>query len=1536
MHIWTYLLKQFKTVFFKKIGFKSPPQPFRKRLIIESLEGRITPARFSWNFTPDLVEAREIPIASLWTSPSPNHDKTYSNIIILDQDLVDQVPTEELAGSQVVVINHQENPITQIDKAFAVLSDIESVRIISHGLDGGLALGGFIFDETTIESSRKQIADWGKALAPDADILLYGCSIASTDKGKHFVDLLSEATGHDVAASINNTGAGGDLFLEYQSGLISHSLIASQSAWNDSGLSLPEEQNFIYIVNGSTVTITGYTGSDSSIIIPDTLGDKPVTSIGANAFFNKIDIVNVSMGENITKIERKAFYNCIALESVTFGKSNTYVSDSAFYNCISLATVKMSQNITAIEANAFYNCFGLQSFTISSNISKIANKTFYNCMGLETLYFLGNAPAIGTDVFKGVTASTTVYHFGNTTGWNRTFGGLSTAVLQETISTVQSSTNSSVYGDQITFSAKVSAALGIPDGTVRFFADANLIGTADLSDGQATISADLLNAGSRVITVEYGTNGGYWTSTSSQFTQVITKAPQNISWTAPQSISLGTAIGTSQLNGSVAGITGGSDPGSLSYDVPLGTVLSRGSHNITVTASETDNYLETTKTIKLWVNDHYPDPNPSPGNGFGTVVLSLTNGNVVITAPYDDAGGTNAGAVYLYNGSTGALISALKGSNTGDQIGSDGVTALTNGNFVVQSSNFDGGKGAVTFANGSTGLTTSVTSLNSLVGGSTTDHMGLANYPIFALKNGGYVVRNPLWNGGMGAVTWGSGSTGVSGVVSSTNSLVGSNTLDSVGNKTITELANGNFVVRSSLWNSAAGAVTWGSKITGVTGVVGAANSLIGSSANDQVGTNSIANLTNGNFVVTTPTWNNGGNISAAGAATWMSGTTGKTNEGAFGAITPANSIVGTTIGDSVGLGGVTVLTGNNKFVVISPNWSGNAGAATWANGSDGSIVGVVSSSNSLVGEPGAQVGSGGVTALGNGNYVVNSVNWGSNKGAVTLGDGAVGTSGIVAVANSLVGTTTGSYVGSSGVTELSNGNFVVKSALWNSGSAAAAGAVTFSSGTSGVTGSVSNNNSIVGSTANDKVGTSVTALNNGNYVVVTPTWSNSLGAVTWGNGTSGTSGTVSDSNSFVGSTANDRVGSGGITVLSNNNYVVYSPNWSNGGSALAAGAVTFGNGFSATTGTVGSTNSLVGSHTNDNVGIGGVTALANGTYAVVSPVWNSDSAASVGAVTFGSSSGVTGTVSSSNSIVGSNANDQVGSGGVTLLNNGNYVVASPLWSGKKGAATWANGSSGTTGTVSSSNSLVGSENGDMVASGGIIALKGNSNYVVLSPQWSSGKGAATWGNGLTTAGGVKGAISSANSLVGSTNGDGVGSGGVTTFTGGNYLVSSASWNNGGSKANAGAVTYGSGTSGIAGVVSSTNSIVGNSANAGLAAISENDQAGTYVVKFLTEPDGLRIAYGFQNNKAPTITSIDQVAFTVGAAETFTLTAMGGPVPSISLVQGNLPLGIRFDYTTGILSGTAATGTKGVYLLTFRASNGSGNATDQVLTLTIS
>ena len=120
-----------------------------------------------------------------------------------------------------------------------------------------------------------------------------------------------------------------------------------------------------------------------------------------------------------------------------------------------------------------------------------------------------------------------------------------------------------------------------------------------------------------------------------------------------------------------------------------------------------------------------------------------------------------------------------------------------------------------------------------------------------------------------------------------------------------------------------------------------------------------------------------------------------------------------------------------------------------------------------------------------------------------------------------------------------------------------------------------------MGSTADDQVGIDgVTALSNGNYVVSSPYWDNGAvadaGAVTWGNGTAGVTGAVSAANSLVGSTAGDRVGSGGVTALSNGNYVVRSPDWDNG-AAADAGAVTWGSGTGGVSGPITADNSVRG-----------------------------------------------------------------------------------------------------------------------------------------------------------------------------------------------------------------------------------------------------------------------------------------------------------------------------------------------------------------------
>ena len=166
-----------------------------------------------------------------------------------------------------------------------------------------------------------------------------------------------------------------------------------------------------------------------------------------------------------------------------------------------------------------------------------------------------------------------------------------------------------------------------------------------------------------------------------------------------------------------------------------------------------------------------------------------------------------------------------------------------------------------------------------------------------------------------------------------------------------------------------------------------------------------------------------------------------------------------------------------------------------------------------------------------------------------------------------------------------------MQSSHWHNGASATnTGAVTWGNGATGVKGAVSAANSLVGGTAGDSVGSrAVTVLSNGNYLVASPDWHNGAaakaGAVTWGNGAAGVSGVVSKNNSLVGSTAGDQVGYNGATVLSNGDYVVASPDWDNGASIVDVGAVTWGNGATGVSGVVSSANSLVGSSNSDRVG---------------------------------------------------------------------------------------------------------------------------------------------------------------------------------------------------------------------------------------------------------------------------------------------------------------------------------------------------------------
>ena len=85
----------------------------------------------------------------------------------------------------------------------------------------------------------------------------------------------------------------------------------------------------------------------------------------------------------------------------------------------------------------------------------------------------------------------------------------------------------------------------------------------------------------------------------------------------------------------------------------------------------------------------------------------------------------------------------------------------------------------------------------------------------------------------------------------------------------------------------------------------------------------------------------------------------------------------------------------------------------------------------------------------------------------------------------------------------------------------------------------------------------------------------------------------------------------------------------------------------------------------------------------------------------------------------------------------------------------------------------------------------------------------------------------------------------------------------------------------------------------------------------------------------PTITSASSTTFTAGVGGSFTVTTTGSPTPMTS-ESGALPSGLMFSDNgngTGTLSGTPASGTGGVYSITFGASNGLSPNASQSFTL---
>jgi probable HAF family extracellular repeat protein len=264
--------------------------------------------------------------------------------------------------------------------------------------------------------------------------------------------------------------------------------------------------------------------------------------------------------------------------------------------------------------------------TVSASFPVTSNPT-------GTVTFLDGGATLGTASLSAGSASltTTMLSLGVHTiqasyvGDSNFGSSVSLAILQTvnrraTTTMVASSANPSVYGNPLTYTATVSAAVsgtGTPTGTVTYILDGSTtLGTGTLNGAGVatyTTTASQLSAGTHTITATYEADSNFSTSTSAAITQTVNKESSSTGLTSSlnpspsrQSITFTVMVsGPGQPTGTVTFLDGTSTLGTQSLsngNAAISTsTLSAGTHSISVSYSGDANFNASTSAALLQI-----------------------------------------------------------------------------------------------------------------------------------------------------------------------------------------------------------------------------------------------------------------------------------------------------------------------------------------------------------------------------------------------------------------------------------------------------------------------------------------------------------------------------------------------------------------------------------------------------------------------------------------------------------------------------------------------------------------------------------------------------------------------------------------------------------------------------------------------------------------------------------------------------------------------------------------------------------------------
>ena len=186
----------------------------------------------------------------------------------------------------------------------------------------------------------------------------------------------------------------------------------------------------------------------TTLAIPATLGNKPVTIIGDGALLsctgmkaatipNSVKVISesafagctglesVEIPNGVVTIAGRAFYNCTKLKSVSIPDTVKTIGDWAFYKC-KLESVSLPNSVQSLGVRAFSDCYNITTVAFGSGLQEIGGWVFYNCGYLSKVIFTGNAPLVETDaqLFNDDSGdSSVIYVAKSSSGWGVSIPG---------------------------------------------------------------------------------------------------------------------------------------------------------------------------------------------------------------------------------------------------------------------------------------------------------------------------------------------------------------------------------------------------------------------------------------------------------------------------------------------------------------------------------------------------------------------------------------------------------------------------------------------------------------------------------------------------------------------------------------------------------------------------------------------------------------------------------------------------------------------------------------------------------------------------------------------------------------------------------------------------------------------------------------------------------------------------------------------------------------------------------------------------------